>query len=135
MVFSSYLFIFYFLPGALLLYYLAPRRLRHAVLTSLSYVFYGWANPLFVPLLLASTVVDYVCGRVIARERARVVRADAAPGAAVDPTRAAKRALAVSIASNLGLLGFFKYFNFGVESFDALIELAGLPALRLDVAF
>jgi hypothetical protein len=71
MVFSSYLFLFYFLPLALALYYAAPRRLRHAVLTGLSYLFYG----------------------------------------------------------NLGLLGFFKYFNFGWTTTTRRRRL-GLPASR-----
>ena len=62
MVFSSHVFVFYFLPLTLLLYYAAPWRGRHLVLTLLSYLFYGWANPLFVVLLLFSTVVDYLCG-------------------------------------------------------------------------
>jgi alginate O-acetyltransferase complex protein AlgI len=110
------------------LYYAAPRRAKHLVLTVLSYVFYGWANPLFVVLLFASTVVDYLAGHAIERQRA----------AAVDqgrwPTRTARIALALSICSNLSLLGFFKYFNFGVESYDALASRLGLSALRLDVA-
>ena len=46
MVFSSLLFLFYFLPVALLLYYAAPGRTKHVVLTAVSYLFYGWANPL-----------------------------------------------------------------------------------------
>lgn len=123
MVFSSYLFLFYFLPLALALYYAAPRRGRHLVLTALSYVFYGWANPLFVPLLFVSTLIDYVCGLAIAGARA------------AGDARRARRWLGVSIASNLGLLGFFKYFNFGVDSLNALAAAAGLDALRLDVAF
>ena len=52
MVFSSFLFLFYFLPVALLLYYAVPRRPQHLILTLLSFVFYGWANPLFSFLLL-----------------------------------------------------------------------------------
>ncbi|HEY0876747.1 MAG TPA: MBOAT family protein [Vicinamibacterales bacterium] len=120
MVFSSYLFLFYFLPAALLLYYAVPQRLRHVWLTIASYVFYGWANPLFVILLFTSTVIDYVAGLVIAAE----------PG----KTRRARTALAVSLCSNLALLGFFKYFNFGADSFDALVNWIGMPALRLDVA-
>ena len=56
MVFSSYLFLFYFLPLTLALYYAAPRRAQHLILTILSYVFYGWANPLFVVLLLFQTL-------------------------------------------------------------------------------
>jgi len=72
MVFSSHLFVYYFLPVALALYYLAPRNAKHLVLTILSYIFYGWANPLFVVLMFASTLVDYLCGLVI-MDRAGVV--------------------------------------------------------------
>lgn len=139
MVFSSYLFLFYFLPLALLLYYAAPRRAKHLTLTVLSYVFYGWANPLFVPLLLASTLVDYVCGLVIAREfgRAGLVSAGTAEDwvPATPRPRAARLALIASICSNLTLLGFFKYFNFGIDNLNAFAEATGLDALRLDVAF
>jgi alginate O-acetyltransferase complex protein AlgI len=120
MVFSSYLFLFYFLPLALLMYYAAPVRMRHLVLTIFSYLFYGWANPLFLVLLFTSTAIDYIAGLVI----------DAEPG----KTRRARIALVVSLTGNLALLGFFKYFNFGVDSFDALVSWIGLPALRLDTA-
>jgi alginate O-acetyltransferase complex protein AlgI len=122
LVFSSYLFLFYFLPVALALYYASPRRLKHLILTVVSYVFYGWANPLFVPLLLFSTLVDYVCGLVVARARAD----------GREPV--ARRAVVLSVCTNLGLLGFFKYFNFGVDSVNALALAAGLEALHLDVA-
>jgi alginate O-acetyltransferase complex protein AlgI len=166
MVFSSYLFLFYFLPVALLLYYASPRRVKHTTLTALSYFFYGWANPLFVVLLLSSTIVDYFCGLVIARERVLAGAGGPAlhpkaadrgggpvqpvapvqtgaprdghvPAAGPDrvPSRASRMALGISICSNLSLLGFFKYFNFAVENFDALAAWIGLPALRLDVAF
>jgi alginate O-acetyltransferase complex protein AlgI len=127
MVFSSYLFLFYFLPAVLLLYYAAPRTGRHLILTALSYVFYGWANPLFVPLLFASTCVDYAAGLVIAKERA------AAEGAAY-PSRRARAALLLSICSNLSLLGFFKYYNFGADNLDALAAWLGLSGLGLDTA-
>jgi alginate O-acetyltransferase complex protein AlgI len=125
MVFSSFLFVFYFLPAALLIYYSVPRRAQHLMLTLVSFVFYGWANPLFVPLLLGSTVIDYAAGRVIARcppERRR------------DPGSPARLAVAASICSNLALLGFFKYFNFAAENLDALAEAAGLRSLGLDTA-
>ncbi len=69
MVFSSQIFFFYFLPLALAVYYGLPRRGRHLALTLLSYIFYGWANPLFVVLLLISTLINYVCGLKIAGER------------------------------------------------------------------
>ena len=130
MVFSSYLFLFYFLPLALLLYYAAPRRAQHLVLTILSYVFYGWANPLFVFLLFLSTAIDYVAGLVIARHPV----AASAGTPRLRRAGAARVALVASICSNLALLGFFKYFNFGAASIDALVSSIGLPALRLDVA-
>jgi alginate O-acetyltransferase complex protein AlgI len=124
MVFSSYLFLFYFLPAALLLYYAAPARARHAVLTLLSYVFYGWANPLFVVLLLASTAIDFAAGRTMARH----------PPSETRRPLPARLALVASIASNLSLLGFFKYYNFGAENVSALAAWLGLPALGLDTA-
>ena len=135
MVFSSYLFLFYFLPVALLLYYAAPRRAQHLILTALSYLFYGWANPLFVPLLLGSTTVDYFAGRVIANHPPAPRPIDAPAMPHPPRVRAARIALAASVCSNLALLGFFKYFNFAAENMDALADWIGLPALRLEVAF
>jgi alginate O-acetyltransferase complex protein AlgI len=138
MVFSSYLFLFYFLPLALLLYYTAPVRARHLVLTVASYVFYGWANPLFIVLLFTSTAIDYVAGLVIERAFANAGR-NPTDQALDDKPRvptptAARLALIVSLCSNLALLGFFKYFNFGIDNLNAFAEATGLEALRLDVA-
>ena len=125
-VFSSYLFLFYFLPAALLLYYAGPRRARHLSLTIVSYVFYGWANPLFLPLLLGSTAVDYVAGRVMAHHPL-----EPGPDGPRRRARPARIALVASICSNLTLLGFFKYYNFGAENIDALAQAMGLPAWGL----
>ena len=136
MVFSSFLFVFYFLPAALLLYYAVPRRAQHLMLTLVSFVFYGWANPLFSFLLLFSTIVDYVAGLVIAlggpttwtrpvqrldREGVRSTRQNAA--------------LILSICANLSLLAFFKYFNFSVDSFNDLVGWIGLPESRCTSRF
>jgi alginate O-acetyltransferase complex protein AlgI len=134
MVFSSYLFLFYFLPAALLLYYAAPWRAKQLVLTALSYLFYGWANPLFVLLLATSTIVDFVAGLVMASHTPR----DGMPatgGTAGRDQRIRRAALVASILSNLGLLAFFKYFNFATENYDALVAWLGLPDLQLEVAF
>jgi alginate O-acetyltransferase complex protein AlgI len=128
MVFSSYLFLFYFLPLALGLYYAAPRRLPHTALTALSYLFYGWANPLFVLLLFASTTIDFFAGLVIGRA---VAAEPARPEGARGP-RAARIAVTVSVCSNLGLLGFFKYFNFALENYNVLAAAVGLGDLQLD---
>ncbi|HSM28197.1 MAG TPA: MBOAT family O-acyltransferase [Thioalkalivibrio sp.] len=135
MVFSSNLFLFYFLPLALLLYYALPRRAKHLGLTVLSYAFYGWANPLFMLILLASTVVDYFCGLAMAGRRFfRDPEAIEALEPGAPRSRRQKLALAISIVSNLSLLGFFKYFNFAVENYDALLAWMGLEALQLDTA-
>jgi alginate O-acetyltransferase complex protein AlgI len=134
MVFSSYVFVFYLLPLALAAYYLTPVRVRNLILTLFSYLFYGWANPLFLFLLLGSTLLDYSAGLLIARSEGTRVGDEYV----VDPdkprSRRAKVILTISLVTNLSILGFFKYFNFGVENFDALIEWIGLPELRLDTA-
>lgn len=137
MVFSSHLFIFYFLPLVLLLYYAMPQRGRNLLLTLVSYVFYGWANPLFSVLMLVSTAIDYVCGLFISNQFNRHTWEGPVPlltpGGA--RTRAQRIALLVTISSNLSLLGFFKYFNFATESWTALMTALGLPDLGFDLAF
>src|SRR5262245_16700795 len=133
MVFSSPLFLFYFLPPALLLYYAAPKRARHFTLTAVSYVFYGWANPLFSFLLLLSTLIDYIAGLVMVLGSPRHWRE---PIVRLDPntprTRRQRNALIVSMCANIALLGFFKYFNFAVDSYNGLIDWLGLHSLGLE---
>ena len=122
MVFSSPIFLFYFLPVALLAYSAAPHRARSLVLTILSYFFYGWTNPLFCLLLLFSTAVDYVCGRALTRG----LSVDAGLEPAGPRSRGQRVALWTSLVTNLGLLGFFKYFNFGVDAANAALHALGL---------
>ncbi len=137
MVFSSHVFLFCFLPIALLFYYLAPRRLKHLLLTLFSYGFYGWANPYFMLLMLYSTLIDYVCGLQMSGQFRRGAWAQPMPllerGAI--RTRGQTIALWVSVVQNLALLGFFKYFNFATQSYDALLGWLGLGHLQLDLAF
>lgn len=135
MVFSSHIFLFYFLPAALLLYYVMPRRAKHLMLTLISYSFYGWANPLFMVLLLFSTVVDYFCGLVMAYRGFRWSGPIPLLDGSQPRTRIHRIAVVVSICTNLGLLGFFKYFNFGVENMNVLADWLGMPWLRLDLVF
>jgi alginate O-acetyltransferase complex protein AlgI len=126
MVFSSHIFVFYFLPLALLLYYVVPRTGKHLVLCLLSYIFYGWANPLFVLLMLASTLADYVSGLVISRQWPGFRNELSLPLERDGPrSRLQKGALIATLCLNLALLGFFKYFNFGIDSYNALATSLG----------
>lgn len=128
MVFSSHLFIVWFLPLALGGYYLCPPRIRTLFLTIISYIFYGWANPLFVLLMFGSTVIDYTCGLVIAAPaREPDGTLNALPQNA-PRTRSQRLALIVSVVTNLSLLGFFKYFNFLSDSVNDLAQMLGVSA-------
>lgn len=116
MVFTSHVFLFYFLPLVLLGYYLLPRG-RNFFLLCASYVFYGWWNPWFSFLMLFATAVNYGCGHVIA---------GAPEGAA-----RRKQALVVSVVVSLGTLGFFKYFVFLQENMNAVLSVFGGPVLTV----
>ena len=134
MVFSSHVFLFYFLTASLVLYYLSPRWLKNLTLTAVSYVFYGWSNPLFMALMFVSTLVDYLCGlALVGPLRLSTWRG---PIALLSPgrprTRRERWVLAVSMISNLSLLGFFKYGNFFVFNYTALVESLGFAGMGLE---
>lgn len=125
MIFTTQVFLFWFLPAVLLLYYLTPFRAKAAVLALVSYVFYGWWRLDFVALMLFSTVLDYFCGRGIGSLNGRLdaVSTSGEDGAALQRKR--KLLLLLSICTNLGLLGYFKYFNFGVDTLNAILGRTG----------
>lgn len=102
-----------FLPVALGLYYLAPRRARNGALFLISLVFYAWGEPIYVILMIFSTLVDYSHGLLLEK-------CDHSPWKR-------KAILISSVAINLGLLGFFKYADFLVENINALFGLATRP--------
>lgn len=117
MVFSSHIFLFYFLPLVLGVYYLMHWRganihWMNLFITVMSYVFYGWFEPWFVTLMFGSTLVDYAAGRLISK-----------PGATI---RSRNIALAVSMSSNLLLLGFFKYYMFFMGGLNRLMDVMNL---------
>jgi alginate O-acetyltransferase complex protein AlgI len=138
MVFSSQVFLFYFLPAVLLLYYAVPFRARTALIAVSSYVFYGWANPIWAVIMFFGSSVDYVCGLALLR-MSRLPDQDGLPpviGPEVRRTGAMKAVLAVSIITNMGLLAAFKYTGFLAENVNALGRLAGaghdlLPVLHI----
>jgi alginate O-acetyltransferase complex protein AlgI len=132
MVFSSYLFVFYFLPLALALYYACPPRWRSLVVTLLSYVFYGWANPWFVFLMLISTAIDYTAGQYISGRWLMPWYRGAAPAAPGQPPQPQRKlALVYSICTNLALLGTFKYLGFAQTNLNYLLELFGHEGVRV----
>src|SRR2546429_8163091 len=113
MVFSSHIFVYYFLPLALLGYYLlarAPQRWRNAWLILTGYTFYGWAEPRFMALMFATTFIDWLMSLVIAHNSWLVWRGWHRPGTAGDPaprrTRTRRLAITTSIVSNTVCLGF-----------------------------
>src|SRR5690606_26484057 len=130
MVFSSYIFLFYFLPFSLLLYYPVPwRPARHFLLTCTSLIFYGWGSPQFVFFLIGTTLLDYVLGRVQAHNGFKNWHE---PIPILEPggprSRIQKTAFITALVVDLGLLAFFKYFNFSVDNYHALVSWLGISS-------
>ena len=136
MVFSSQIFIFYFLPVSLAVYYLlagASQKVRNLWLALTGYVFYGWAEPRFILLMFATTTLDWMLSLVIARDSWLFWRKQGFPaGSGLGVGRPAsvtqRRALQCSVVSNLCALGFFKYFNFAIESWNTAFGALGFQS-------
>src|SRR5574344_1119433 len=117
MVFSSQVFLFYFLPLFFAGYYfLVWRKAKYSTLnffiTVFSYAFYGWMEPWLVILMFFTTCVVYFAGKVIS-----------APGAS---RHRRNMALFISVVVNLGMLGFFKYYMFTMGNVNVVLEQFGL---------
>ncbi len=106
MVFSSLVFLFVFLPITLFLYFVVPRNFRNCILLIVSLVFYAWGEPIYIFLMLFSTVVDFIHGLLVERY-------------AHQPKKA-KRVVLSSVCINLGLLIFFKYSSFIIANINTL---------------
>lgn len=106
MVFSSLLFLFYFLPLVLGLYYLVPRPFKNLILFVMSLVFYAWGEPIYIVLMIFSSLVDYSHGLLIDKYR--------------QTPKKARWFVVSSVIINLGLLGFFKYADFFILNLNAL---------------
>jgi alginate O-acetyltransferase complex protein AlgI len=142
MVFSSHIFLFYFLPLALGLYYAlwrATQRWRNVVLIVTGYAFYGWADPIFMPLMFFTTFVDWLVSLIIAHNEWRVWRVWSRPVVLLEHggerTKTQRAAITTSIFLNLAVLGFFKYFNFGVQSYNALAQSLGVESWQWNSFF
>jgi len=120
MVFSSFEFLELFLPLTLLVYYVFPARARNVVLFLFSIVFYGWGEPLYVFLMLATLIGDWIFGYLCGRYRTSDIKK-------------AKTWLAVSCVFNLGILAFFKYWDFIAANIAAVAGTEILPVLGMEL--
>lgn len=114
MLFSSYIFIFIFLPGSLLVYHSLQsagfKRCSIFALTLLSLFFYGWWNPVYLLLLVPLTLANYAIARFIIFYRN-------------NRPSVAKASLIIGLAGNLCVLGYFKYANFFIDNINELFGL------------
>ena len=108
MIFSSLTFLFVFLPFVLLIYYISKDKYRNYILLLVSLLFYSWGEPKFVILMLVSIVFNYYFAIFIDKYR--------------ENKRITKVILVGSLIFNIGLLFFFKYFNFFIDNFNSLFS-------------
>jgi len=109
MIFTQSEFFAFFVIVFSLYWIIQSKSLQNVLLLVASYIFYGWVHPWFVLLIAASTLVDYNVGRELKNR----------------PDRR-KLLLIISLMFNLGMLGYFKYFNFFVSSFSDAFNYLGL---------
>lgn len=108
MVFSSPIFLFFFLPISLLCYFFSPWKIKNVVLLLFSLLFYAWGEPVYVFLMLFSILMNYFYGIFIDQYS--------------DSTKKKKAILWLAIVSNVLLLGYYKYANFFVDLWNQLFN-------------
>lgn len=123
MLFSSIPFLFYFLPCVLILYFISPKPLKNTVLLITSLVFYAWDKPKFALIMVAAIALGYIFGLLIEKFREKPL---------------GKVFLVLSVGSSVGMLGFFKYTDFFISSFNSVsglaVPLTGI-ALPIGISF
>ncbi|MDE7017015.1 MAG: MBOAT family protein [Lachnospiraceae bacterium] len=115
MLFSSITFLYYFLPLTGLVYFLAPRRMKNAVLLLCSLFFYAWGEPKYVLLMAVSIISGYIFGLLIEKYRSQ---------------RAGQVLCGISVAVSLSFLLYFKYAGFFVNNFRAVTGW-DIPVLQI----
>ncbi len=118
MVFSSVLFLLYFLPITLVLYFILPKRARNLALFVVSLFFYAWGEPVYISIMLFSTFFDYYNGLMIEKYE--------------DNKAKKKFFLILSVTVNLLILGFFKYSDLAISTFNSIFNLS-VPLLNLSL--
>lgn len=109
MVFSSLVFLFIFLPVTFLVYFLVPFRFKNLVLFVASLFFYAWGEPIYVSIMIFSTIFDFYNGILLEHFEGK--------------EKIRKFILINSLVINLGILCFFKYYNFLIDNLNMLFSL------------
>ena len=107
MIFSSLIFLFWFIPIFFTIYYIVPFRFKNAVLLIGSMIFYAWGEPKYMLLLILSVVVNYLAGRLIEKGRGRYDKA----------------VLIAAVVFDLSMLFFFKYINFFIDNINSITQM------------
>ncbi len=115
MVFSSIPFLYYFLPAVLILYFISPKSLKNTVLLISSLFFYGWGEPRLLIMILASIFAGYVFGLLIDKFKGKPL---------------SRIFLVLSVSLSLLILGYFKYADFIISSFNSAFGLS-IPLLHI----
>jgi len=107
MLFASMTFLWIFLPVLLCIYYISKGKLRNIILLIFSLIFYSWGEPKYVFLMLFSIFINYIFGLIIDKSHKKLK----------------KLVLFIAVIANLGLLAYFKYFNFIVVSINKILQM------------
>ena len=119
MLFSSITFLYVFLPAVLLLYFIAPRKIRNLILLLTSLIFYGWGEPKYIIVMVVSIIVGYIFGRLTGSFKKK------------SKDKTAKLCVVLSTIVNLGILIFFKYTDFFISNIN---KVGGFGIKLLDLA-
>ena len=122
MLFSSNVFLYFYFPIVLLAYFVTPRKWRNVTLFLVSLFFYGWGEPVYVLLMVATIALNYIFGAWVHGRKAK--------------GKNAKPVLIAGVAGNLLILGFFKYTGFIVESLQAILPFmaaVSVPQISLPI--
>ena len=116
MIFSSIPFLFFFFPLFILLYFTLPFKYKNHILLLFSLIFYAWGEPIYILLMIFSSIVDFINGKNIEKHK--------------DDNKKKKIYLIISIIINISLLGFFKYADFFIKVINNILNL-DIPLLNL----
>lgn len=112
MLFSSLFFLCIFLPFTLLLYFTVKKSLRNYILLIVSLIFYAWGEPKYLAIMLIVILINYLAGILIEKVKYK------------------KEVVTIAILANLGILFYFKYYNFALENFNKMYWI-NLPIIEV----